>query len=85
MEMEDLAVREIDAEVGTEVVGVTGRLVCSAAYKRRILGDVGRTPPEGAFDLDPDPSREEGFDFGQRVARDDDTGVRCGNLSEFSI
>ncbi len=40
--MEDLAVRQSEAEVGTEVVGVARRRVFSAAYKRRILGEVDR-------------------------------------------
>ena len=40
--MEDLAVRQSEAEVGTEVVGVAKRRVFSAAYKRRILGEVDR-------------------------------------------
>jgi transposase len=40
--MEDLAIRETDAEIGTEVVGVARRRVFSAAYKRRILDEVDR-------------------------------------------
>ena len=40
--MEDLAVRQSDTEVDTEVVGVAKRRVFSAAYKRRILGEVDR-------------------------------------------
>jgi transposase-like protein len=40
--MEDLAVRQSDAEVGTEVVGVAKRRVFSVAYKRRILEEADR-------------------------------------------
>lgn len=40
--MEDLAVRQSDAEAGTEVVGVAKRRAFSAAYKRRILEEVDR-------------------------------------------
>ena len=40
--MEDLAVKQADAEAGTEVVGVAKRRVFSAAYKRRILEEVDR-------------------------------------------
>ena len=40
--MEELALRQSDAEVDTEVVGVAKRRVFSAAYKRRILGEVDR-------------------------------------------
>jgi len=43
--MEDLALRQSAAEVGTEVVGVAKRRVFSAAYKRRILGEVDRARP----------------------------------------
>ena len=43
--MEDLAVRQADAEVGTEVVGVAKRRTFSATYKRRILGEVDRARP----------------------------------------
>ncbi len=43
--MEDLAVRQSDAEVGTEVVGVAKRRVFSAEYKRRILKEVDRARP----------------------------------------
>ena len=41
--MEDLAVRQADAE--TEVVGVAKRRTHSAAYKRRILDEVDRARP----------------------------------------
>lgn len=40
--MEDLAVRQADAETGTEVIGVAKRRAFSAAYKRRILEEVDR-------------------------------------------
>lgn len=40
--MEDLAVRQLDAEISTEVVGVGRRRTFSAAYKRRILDEVDR-------------------------------------------
>ena len=40
--MEDLAVKQADAEAGTEVVGVAKRRVFSVAYKRRILEEVDR-------------------------------------------
>ncbi len=40
--MEDLAVRQSDAAIGTEVVGVGRRRTFSAAYKRRILDEVDR-------------------------------------------
>lgn len=43
--MEELAVRESDAETGTEVVGVAKRRTFSDAYKRRILGEVDRARP----------------------------------------
>ena len=43
--MEDLAVRQSDAEVGPEVVGVAKRRVFSAAHKRRILEEVDRARP----------------------------------------
>ena len=43
--MEELAVRQSDAEVGTEVVGVAKRRVFSAEYKRRILKEVDRARP----------------------------------------
>ncbi len=38
--MEDLALRQADAEAGTEVVGVAKRRVFSAEYKRRTLEKV---------------------------------------------
>lgn len=41
--MEDLALRQADAEAGTEVVGVAKRRTFSAAYKRRILNEADRT------------------------------------------
>ncbi len=40
--MEDLALRQADAEASTEVVGVAKRRRFSAAYKRRILDEVDR-------------------------------------------
>ena len=40
--MEDLAIRETDAEIGTEVVGVARRRAFSDSYKRRILDEVDR-------------------------------------------
>lgn len=40
--MEDLALRQSEAVTVTEVVGVARRRVFSAAYKRRILGEVDR-------------------------------------------
>lgn len=40
--MEDYAVRQADAEAGTEVVGVARRRTFSVAYKRRILDEVDR-------------------------------------------
>ena len=40
--MEDLVVRQADAEAGTEVVGVARRRTFSATYKRRILDEVDR-------------------------------------------
>jgi transposase-like protein len=40
-----LALRESDAEVGTEVVGVARRRVFSDAYKRRILEEADRSRP----------------------------------------
>ena len=43
--MEDLAVRQSDVDVGTEVVGVAKRRVFSAAHKRRILEEVDRARP----------------------------------------
>ena len=43
--MEDLAVRESDAEVGTEVVGVARRRAFADSYKRRILEEVDRAQP----------------------------------------
>ncbi len=43
--MEDLALRQADAEAGTEVVGVAKRRVFSAEYKRRILEEVDRARP----------------------------------------
>ena len=43
--MEDLAVRESDAEVGSEVVGVARRRAFSDSYKRRILEEVDRAQP----------------------------------------
>jgi len=43
--MEDLAVRESDAETGVEVVGVARRRAFSAAYKRRILDEADRAQP----------------------------------------
>ena len=43
--MEDFAVRQADAEAGTEVVGVAKRRTHSAAYKRRILDEVDRARP----------------------------------------
>ena len=43
--MEDLAVRESDAETGVEVVGVAKRRAFSAAYKRRILDEADRAQP----------------------------------------
>ena len=43
--MEDLAVRQSDAEVSPEVVGVAKRRTFSAAYKRRVLGEVDRARP----------------------------------------
>ena len=43
--MEDLAVRQSDVEVGTEVVGVATRRAFSDAYKRRILEEVDRAQP----------------------------------------
>lgn len=43
--MEDLAVRQADAEAGTEVVGVAKRRAFSATYKRRILAEVDRARP----------------------------------------
>ena len=43
--MEDLAVRESDAETGVEVVGVARRRAFSAAYKRRILDEADRAEP----------------------------------------
>ena len=43
--MEDLAVRESDAETGVEVVGVAKRRVFSTAYKRRILDEADRAQP----------------------------------------
>ncbi len=43
--MEDLAVRQVDAEAGTEVVGVAKRRAFSAEYKRRILAEVDRARP----------------------------------------
>jgi transposase-like protein len=45
IEMEDLALRESDAEVGTEVVGVARRRAFSDAYKRRILEEADRSRP----------------------------------------
>jgi hypothetical protein len=45
IEMEDLAVRESDAEVGTEVVGVARRRAFADSYKRRILEEVDRAQP----------------------------------------
>ena len=43
--MEDLAVRQSDAEDATEVVGVAKRRSFSADYKRRILEEVDRSRP----------------------------------------
>jgi transposase-like protein len=43
--MEDVAVRQLEAEVGTEVVGVARRRTFSAAYKRRILDEADRARP----------------------------------------
>lgn len=43
--MEDLAIRESDAETGVEVVGVAKRRAFSAAYKRRILDEADRAQP----------------------------------------
>ena len=43
--MEDLAVRESNAEAGTEVVGVAKRRAFSPGYKRRILDEVDRAQP----------------------------------------
>ena len=43
--MENLAVRESGAEVGTEVVGVASRRSFSDAYKRRILDEADRAQP----------------------------------------
>ena len=43
--MEDLAVRQSDAEVSPEVVGVAKRRTFSAAYKRRVLREVDRARP----------------------------------------
>ena len=43
--MENLAVRESDAETGVEVVGVAKRRAFSAAYKRRILDEADRAQP----------------------------------------
>lgn len=40
--MEETAVRQADAEVGTEVVGVGKRRTFSAGFKRRILEEVDR-------------------------------------------
>jgi hypothetical protein len=40
-----LAVRESDAEVGTEVVGVARRRAFADSYKRRILEEVDRAQP----------------------------------------
>jgi transposase-like protein len=45
IEMENLAVRESDAETGVEVVGVAKRRAFSAAYKRRILDEADRARP----------------------------------------
>ena len=43
--MENLAIRETGAEVGTEVVGVARRRSFSDAYKRRILEEADRAQP----------------------------------------
>lgn len=43
--MENLAVRQSDAEVGTEVTGVAKRRRFSDVYKRRILEEVDRALP----------------------------------------
>jgi transposase len=45
IEMENLAIRESDAETGVEVVGVAKRRAFSAAYKRRILDEADRAQP----------------------------------------
>ncbi|MCK5619314.1 MAG: transposase [Candidatus Krumholzibacteria bacterium] len=45
IEMENLAIRETGAEVGTEVVGVARRRSFSDAYKRRILEEADRAQP----------------------------------------
>jgi transposase-like protein len=43
--MEDLAVRQSDVDVVTEVAGVARRRVFSAAHKRRVLEEVDRARP----------------------------------------
>jgi transposase len=45
IEMEDLAVRQSDVDVGTEVAGVARRRVFSVAHKRRVLEEVDRARP----------------------------------------
>jgi transposase-like protein len=45
IEMEDVAIRQSDVDVGTEVAGVARRRVFSAAHKRRILEEVDRARP----------------------------------------